>query len=114
MRRRVINLLILLPLAILISLPCSIKQDIKQLLNIPINTSASMDKSANSSACSYTFAQDVKSDKEEQRFDVKPIFEGSFLSFTASSDIGFYQSTGADPGTSSTIPIFIIYRKLII
>ncbi|MBK5722162.1 hypothetical protein JGH11_14895 [Dysgonomonas sp. Marseille-P4677] len=50
MRRRIITLL-----AILTSLPCSIKQDIRQLLDISVNTSAQIEKSkVSNSICAYT------------------------------------------------------------
>ena len=47
MRKRAIIFLYLLPLVILISLPCSIKQDIKQLLGIPVQVSLQIEKSRN-------------------------------------------------------------------
>ncbi|WP_085535679.1 hypothetical protein [Massilibacteroides vaginae] len=116
MRRRVTTFLILLPLALLTSLPCSIKQDLKQLLGISVNTSAQIEKSkVSNSICAYTSFQKKKSNKQQQlnikqkqsvaHFLIQPLVPtGSLL----------YQSSGSDPGTSSTIPLFLAYRKLII
>ena len=61
MRRYSLTFLILLPLTILISLPCSIKQDIKQLLGISVNASAQVEKSKiNHNICVYTSIQEKK------------------------------------------------------
>lgn len=117
MRKRAIIFLYLLPLVILISLPCSIKQDIKQLLGIPVQVSLQIEKSSNT-VCVYSSTQKQKKDskkKGQQRNLKAAVLLRSPLSRPfVSTDIALYESTGSDPSDSSTIPIFLVYRKLII
>lgn len=116
MRKRAIIFLYLLPLVILISLPCSIKQDIKQLLGVPVQASLQIEKSSNP-VCVYTSTQkqNKESKKKEQQRNLKTVLLRSPLSRPfVSTDIALYESTGSDPSDSSTIPIFLVYRKLII
>ena len=112
MRRPAITFLILLPLVILISLPCSIKQDIKQLLSIPVSTSAQIEKNNKVNTCVYTPVQNKKS--KQQQLNIKHAFGLSFPHLTVPVDITLYQSTESDPGIFYSVPIFLIYRKLII
>lgn len=116
MRKRAIIFLYLLPLVILISLPCSIKQDIKQLLGVPVQASLQIQKGSNS-VCVYTSTQkqNKESRKKEQQRNLKNVLLRSPLSRSfVSTDIALYESTGSDSSDSSTIPIFLVYRKLII
>lgn len=116
MRRRIIPFLILLPLAILTSLPCSIKQDIKQLLGISVNTSAQIEKSKiSNSICAYTSIQKKKNEKQQKlNIKQKQTIERFLPQPIVPTDILLYQSTGSDPNKTSSIPIFLVYRKLII
>lgn len=113
MCKRIITFLILVPLAVLISLPCSIKQDIKQLLSIPINTSVQIEKSSKNGICVYTPVKDKTSQKQQQ-LNIKHFFTSSPAYFFEPDVLTFYQSTGSDPGEFYSVPIFLIYRKLII
>ncbi len=113
MRKNIVTLLYLLPLAILISLPCSVKQDIKQLLGIPVNASVQVEKSSNT-ICVYTSVQSKKNEKKRQQFNVKDIFKQTSSFFSIPTDLALYHSTGSDPSSFSSVPIFLIYRKLII
>lgn len=116
MRKRAIIFLYLLPLVILISLPCSIKQDIKQLLGVPVQASLQIQKGSNS-VCVYTSTQkqNKESKKKEQQRNLKNgLFRSPLSRPFVSTDIALYESTGSDPSDSSSIPIFLVYRKLII
>ena len=116
MRKRAIIFLYLLPLVILISLPCSIKQDIKQLLGVPVQASLQIEKGGNS-VCVYpsTQKQNKESRKKEQQRNLKTaLFRSSLSRPFVSTDIALYESTGSDPSYFSSIPIFLVYRKLII
>lgn len=116
MRKRAIIFLYLLPLVILISLPCSIKQDIKQLLGIPVQVSLQIEKSSNT-VCVYSSTQKQKKDskKKEQQRNLKTVLFRSPLSRPfVPTEIALYESTGSDPSYFSSIPIFLVYRKLII
>ena len=113
MRRHIVTFLYLLPLAILVSLPCSVKQDIKQLLGIPVNASVQVEKSSNT-ICVYTSVQNKKKEKREQELNVKDIFKRTSSFLSLSTDLALYHSTGSDPSYFFSVPIFLIYRKLII
>lgn len=113
MRKHIVTFLYLLPLVILISLPCSVKQDVKQLLGIPVNTSVQIEKSSNT-ICVYTSVQSKKKEKKKQQFNVKHLFKQAFSFFSIPTDLSLYNSTGSDPSSFSSVPIFLIYRKLII
>lgn len=117
MRRYSLTFLILLPLTILISLPCSIKQDIKQLLGISVNASAQVEKSKiNHNICVYTSIQEKKSEKQQQlNIKQKQTCEHFLTQSIVPTDLLLYQSTGSDPTrTKSSTPIFLVYRTLII
>ena len=112
MRRRITSFISLLPLVILISLPCPVKQDLKQLLGIPINTSAQTAKNNNTVGV-YT-SKNKEREQKRQKSKNQHLFNHVSLPFFVSSDVILYQSTGSDPGEPSSIPIFLKYRKLII
>lgn len=115
MCKRIVTFLILVPLVVLISLPCSIKQDIKQLLSIPINTSVQIDKSSKNGICVYTPVKNKKN-KKQQQLNIKHFFTLSPACFFEPDILTPHQnqSIGLDPGKFYSIPIFLIYRKLII
>lgn len=113
MHRRITSFIYLLPLVILISLPCSVKQDIKQLLGILVNTSVQIEKSGNT-ICVYTSVQSKINEKKKQQFNVKHTFKQTSSFFSLPTDLTLYQSTGSDPTDFSPVPIFLRCRKLII
>ncbi|MBD8389125.1 hypothetical protein [Dysgonomonas sp. BGC7] len=113
MHKRITSFIYLLPLVILISLPCSVKQDLKQLFGIPVNTSVQIEKSGNT-ICVYTSVQSKKNEKKKQQFNVKHLFKQASSFFSLSTDLTLYQSTGSDPSNFSPVPIFLRCRKLII
>ncbi len=114
MSRRIITFLILLPLAILISLPCPIKQDIKQLLSIPINASVQIDKSNKNYVCVYAPAKNKKSERKQQKTNIKYLLSSSISFSIEPTDNTQYQKTGLERDNISSIPIFLVHRKLII
>ena len=113
MDRRIISFLYLLPLVVLISLPCSVKQDLKQLLNIPTEASVLVEKT-NNVVCVYTSVQSEKCERKKQKLNVKNTFDQFFSCFFMSDNVSLYQCTGSDPTALSSIPIFLKCRKLII
>lgn len=113
MHKRITSFIYLLPLVILISLPCSVKQDLKQLFGIPVNTSVQIEKSGNT-ICVYTSVQSKKNEKKKQQFNVKHLFKQASSFFSLPTDLTLYQSTGSDPSNFSPVPIFLRCRKLII
>lgn len=113
MHKRIITILLLLPLVILIGLPCSMKQDFKHLLGIPVNGSIQVEKN-NTSVCVYTYTQSKKEAKKKQQPQIKKLLNRPFLKVLPAADIISFQPIEAGFDTSTSIPIFLIYRKLII
>ena len=113
MHKRIITILLLLPLVILIGLPCSMKQDFKHLLGIPVNGSIQVEKN-NTSVCVYTYAQSKKETKKKQQLEVKKLLNRPLLKVLLSTDIISFQPIEIGSATFPSIPIFLIYRKLII
>lgn len=112
MRKRIIPFLYLLPLVILISLPCPVKQDLKQLLGIPINTSAQIAK--NNTVCVYASVQNKEREQKRQKSNSQHIFSHASFHFFVYSDVILDKSTESDSRAPSSIPIFLKCRKLII
>lgn len=116
MRRSIITLLILLPLAMLTSLSCPTKQNVKQLLGIPVNTSLQLERGS-STVCTAISAQTVKretGETKQQHLNTQYIPGGLLLHSFVPTDIILNQGSGTDPVVFSAIPIFLAYRKLII
>lgn len=114
MRRQIITYIFLLPLAILLCVPCSTKKDIKQLFDICNHTPTQIGNASNNTVCVYKPVKIVKHEKKEQNSKFKHTFGISLLSFLPSTTTTLHQSYNSDPKVSSPIPIFLIYRKLII
>lgn len=114
MSKRIITYLLLLPLALLTTLPCSIKQDIKLLLGIAVNTSFQVEKSRiSNTTCAYTYNTKKKSEKQQQ-FNSKKILYHFFSQPIVLADTSLYQKEKPNQEISSSPPIFLVYRKLII
>lgn len=116
MRRSIFTFLILLPLVILTGLSCPTKQNVKQLLGIPVNVSLQSERGS-SAVCTYNSVQKIKSDtseRKQQQLHTKYIHGGLLLDSFIPTDIIFNRSTDTGSATFFTIPIFLAYRKLII
>lgn len=113
MHKQIVTILLLLPLAILIILPCSVKQDVKHLLGIPVNHSISVEKN-NISVCGYTYIQSKKESQKKQQPGIKKLLSRFDMNLSVTTDIISFQRTRTDLDASFSVPIFLIYRKLII
>lgn len=107
--------LMLLPLAILLCFTCPIKQEIKQSLNIPINTQINIEKKNDLKSCITTVTQSDLSQK------IKKKTEGKILLFFTENKFKELRDTTSrisqnfnrqkDP---DSVSLFILHRRLII
>lgn len=117
MRRSIVLFLTLLPLVMLTSLSCPIKQNVKQLLGVPAaNASLQVERGSNA-VCAYASIQNDKIDKRETKqnhVDAKSTFCRLLLQPFMPDHAIHDKSTGTDPVPSTSTPLFIFYRQLII
>ncbi len=116
MYKSIITYLALLPLAILISLSCPLKQEVRLLLDIPVNTSAQTDNYKSSKVCLAVLTKDKESQKRKQYFNIKVQFlrkdsdsPSSDSNTSVISHIGYFNLS-----RYKEVPIFLLFRKLII
>jgi hypothetical protein len=117
MRRRIVLFLTLLPLVMLTGLSCPVKQSVKLLLGIPAANASLQLERGSSAACAYASIQNDKIDKREtrqHRLDTKSTF-GRLLLQPFMPDYAIHdKSAGPDRVLSTSTPLFIFYRHLII
>ncbi len=114
MRKRIITYLILLPLAILTCLSCPLKQEVKILLDITVNTSAQTDNYKPSRACLLVLAENRKCQKDKQHFTDKFFQKSVNITFLESNSLLDYNSKYFGYKNRKEAPIFLLYRQLII
>ena len=111
------NRLLLLPLAILLCFSCSLKQEIKQFFDIPLNTSVYTLKPTDSRTCTTVNFVSVT----DHLSKTKPQGESKFIVNSSDCEIlsliritksGNYEENKLRG--ESGVPIFILQRKLII
>lgn len=111
------NRLLLLPLAILLCFSCSLKQEIKQFFDIPLNSSVYTPKPTDSRVCTTANFVSVTDhlSKTKPQGESKFIVNSSdceILSLVRITKSGNYE--GNKLRGESGVPIFILQRKLII
>jgi len=111
------NRLLLLPLAILLCFSCSLKQEIKQFFDIPLNSSVYTTKPTDSRVCTTANFVSVT----DHLSKTKPQGESKFIVNSSNCEtlslIWITKSViyeGNKLRGESGVPIFILQRKLII
>ena len=107
--------LMLLPLAILLCFTCPIKQEIKQSLNIPINTQINIEKKNDLKSCITTITPSDLSQKFKKKAEGKVLLfftENKFKELrdtTSKTSQNFNRQKDPD-----SVSLFILHRRLII
>lgn len=116
MRRKLSLFLVLLPLMMLIVTPCSLKQNVKELLGVestlPFNV-----EDRGSSICTYVSGQDKINDTskiKQYHFNIKSLFDESMFQSFSNMSVKFSRISFFKPIYKTAIPIFLVFRKLII
>lgn len=106
--------LMLLPLALLLCLTCPVKQEIKQSLNIPIDTHISFEKKNDFRSC-ITVTRNNLFQKTQKQITEKDLLYSSFVFAEYIDNAPIYpQQNNFLNGNSTSVPLFIFHRKLII
>lgn len=115
-RKQILSRAILLAMMVLLILPCTVKQEIKQALDIPVSPSERFEKPGRSAICHTVTLEEVRLSTGQHQ--EAPVSTGSTLP-SQWPPVPFYGTTTSFGNISSTtwttpVPIYILHEQYLI